>query len=211
MNIASLSSLKHRTVLAALASAAVFLPSVQAAPTVGEPAPAFTAVDATGKNIALDQYRGKTVVLEWTNHECPYVKKHYESNNIQTLQKEAAAQGVVWLSVISSAPGNQGYVQGADALRLTKERGAAPANVLLDPKGDLGRLYNARTTPHLFIIDASGKLVYQGGIDDKPTSAKADLKDAKNFVRAALSDIAGKRAVSTPVSQPYGCSVKYAS
>ncbi len=182
-----------------------------AAPVVGQAAPTFKAVDSNGKTLSLEQYRGKTVVLEWTNHECPYVKKHYDSNNMQTLQKEATSQGVVWLSVISSAPGKQGYVDAANANRLTKERGAAPSSVLLDPSGELGKLYNARTTPHLFVIDPAGKLVYAGGIDDKPTSAQSDLAGAKNYVRAALSDLAAKRPVTTAVSQPYGCSVKYTS
>ena len=182
-----------------------------AAPAVGQAAPVFKAVDSNGQALSLDQYIGKTVVLEWTNHECPYVKKHYESSNMQTLQKEATTQGVVWLSVISSAPGEQGYVKAADANRLSKERGAAPSRVLLDPSGVLGKLYNARTTPHMFVIDPAGKLVYMGGIDDKPTAAKSDLAKAKNYVRSALGDLTAKRPVATPVSQPYGCNVKYAS
>ena len=182
-----------------------------AAPAVGQAAPVFNAVDSNGQALSLDQYIGKTVVLEWTNHECPYVKKHYESSNMQTLQKEATTQGVVWLSVISSAPGEQGYVKAADANRLSKERGAAPSRVLLDPSGVLGKLYNARTTPHMFVIDPAGKLVYMGGIDDKPTAAKSDLAKAKNYVRSALGDLTAKRPVATPVSQPYGCNVKYAS
>jgi len=182
-----------------------------AAPAIGQPAPTFKSVDSNGQAVSLDQYRGKTVVLEWTNHECPFVKKHYGSNNMQTLQKEAASQGVVWLSIISSAPGQQGFVNAADANRLSKERGAAPAHILLDPSGELGRLYNARTTPHMFVIDPAGTLVYMGGIDDKPTAQPADLATAKNYVRSALGDLSAKRAVATPVSQPYGCSVKYTS
>ncbi len=205
----------RRAVVASVAAvaAAFSLTSLtaSAAPAVGQAAPAFKAVDSNGQSLSLDQYLGKTVVLEWTNHECPYVKKHYESSNMQALQKEATAQGVVWLSVISSAPGEQGFVKAADANRLSKERGAAPTRVLLDPSGVLGKLYNARTTPHMFVIDAAGKLVYMGGIDDKPTAAKSDLAKAKNHVRAALGDLTAKRPVATPVSQPYGCNVKYAS
>jgi peroxiredoxin len=182
-----------------------------AAPATGQAAPAFKAVDSNGQTLSLDQYRGKTVILEWTNHQCPYVKKHYESNNMQALQKETTAQGVVWLSIISSAPGKEGFLQAADANRLSKERGAAPTRILLDPSGELGHLYSARTTPHMFVIDPAGKLVYMGGIDDKPTADKSDLAKAKNLVRAALSDLGANRPVATPVSQPYGCSVKYAS
>lgn len=200
-------------VVAAAMTAALSLtsPTAAAGLAVGQAAPVFKAVDSNGQTLSLDQYLGKTVILEWTNHECPYVKKHYESNNMQTLQKEATTQGVVWLSVISSAPGEQGYVKAADANRLSKERGAAPSQILLDPSGELGRLYNARTTPHMFVIDPAGKLVYMGGIDDKPTAAKSDLAKAKNYVRAALGDLTAKRPVATPVSQPYGCNVKYAS
>jgi len=182
-----------------------------AAPETGKPAPDFSATDANGKTVKLSDYKGKTVVLEWTNNECPYVAKHYSSNNMQTLQKEAAAKGVVWLSIISSAPGEQGFVKGEQANALTKARRAAPSDVLLDPEGKVGHLYDARTTPHMFIVDAKGTLVYMGGIDDKATTNPSDIKTAKNFVRAALDNIAAGKPVENAVTRPYGCSVKYSS
>jgi peroxiredoxin len=207
MSISSLVS--RRGVLAAAMLSTLVAVDVSAAPAIGQPAPAFKAVDSAGKPVTLEQYRGKTVVLEWTNHECPYVRKHYESGNMQSLQKEATGSGVVWLSIVSSAPGEQGYVKGPQADQLTKSRSAAPTSVLLDPAGTVGKLYDARTTPHMYVIDAAGKLVYMGGIDDKATSDKVDIKTAKNLVRAALADVAAGRAVATPVSRPYGCNVKY--
>ena len=182
-----------------------------AEPEIGKPAPSFSAVDSNGKTHQLSDYRGKIVVLEWTNHECPYVKKHYGGGNMQALQKEARKAGVVWLTIVSSAPGKQGYVEPAEANALTASRNAAPTAVLLEPGGDIGRAYGARTTPHMYIIDAAGVLRYKGGIDDKPTSNPADIPGAKNFVRAALADLASGDEVRTPVSRPYGCSVKYGS
>ena len=186
-------------------------PVAAAAPVIGQSAPAFTGTDTAGRKISLEQFRGKIVVLEWTNPDCPYVRKHYGSGNMQALQKEATATGVVWLSIYSSAPGTQGFVQPAEADRLTQSRNAAPTDVLLDPTGDIGHLYNARTTPHMFVIDTTGKLVYMGGIDDKPTTSKSDIPGATNYVRAALQDLASGRPVATPVTRPYGCSVKYSS
>lgn len=180
-----------------------------ATPKVGEPAPAFSATDSNGKTVKLSDYNGKYVVLEWTNDGCPFVKKHYGSGNMQSTQKDAVAQGAVWLSVVSSAPGKQGYVDGADANRLTKDRGAAPTAVLLDPRGDLGRLYEAKTTPHLFVIDKSGKLIYAGAIDSVASSDPEDIKDSTNYVKAALAESAAGKPVSHPVTKPYGCSVKY--
>lgn len=181
------------------------------APQVGKPAPEFSAVDANGKTVKLSDFRGKIVILEWTNDGCPYVKKHYGSGNMQSLQKDAAAKGAVWLTIISSAPGMQGYVDGPAANELTKSRGASPAAVLLDPKGAVGHLYDARTTPHMFIVNKDGALAYMGGIDDKPTSNPDDIKSAKNYVRAALDEVAAGKPVSEAVTRPYGCSVKYAS
>ncbi len=180
-----------------------------AAPEVGKPAPDFSAVDSNGKPVKLGDYRGKTVVLEWTNDACPYVKKHYSSNNMQTLQKEAAAKGIVWLTVISSAPGTHGYVTGDEANKLTEMRGAAPAAIILDPEGALGHLYDARTTPHMFIVNGEGTLVYMGGLDDKATTDAGDIKAAKNYVRAALDNLAAGSPVENAVTRPYGCSVKY--
>jgi peroxiredoxin len=176
---------------------------------IGKPAPDFSGTDSTGKPVKLGDLKGKTVVLEWTNHDCPYVVKHYSGGNMQALQKEAAAQGVVWLSIISSAPGEQGHVDGKRADDLTAKRGAAPTAVVLDPSGSIGRLYDARTTPHMFVIDRTGVLQYMGGIDDKATSNAADIKTSKNYVRLALASVAKGEKVADAVTRPYGCSVKY--
>lgn len=184
--------------------------SAGANPVIGQPAPAFTATTADGAALALSSLRGKTVVLEWTNHDCPFVKKHYESGNIPALQKDAAAKGYVWLQVISSAPGKQGHVDGATAIRLNKERGATPANTLLDPEGKLGRLYGAQTSPHLFIIDPAGTLIYKGGIDSIPSAKKEDLAKADSYLRLAFADLAAGRKIAQASTQPYGCSIKYA-
>ena len=180
-----------------------------AAPQIGQPAPDFTATDSNGKTVKLSDFRGKTVVLEWTNDGCPYVKKHYSTDNMQTLQKEAAAKGIIWLTVISSAPGMQGYVTGEEANKLTQERGAVPTAVVLDPEGTADRLYDARTTPHMFIVNGAGTLVYMGGVDDKATLDTADLQTAKNYVRAALGNLAAGVPVEPAITRPYGCSVKY--
>lgn len=182
-----------------------------AAPKVGEAAPDFSAIDSKGNPVKLGDYKGKTVVLEWTNHDCPYVRKHYGSGNMQSLQKETTAKDIVWLTVISSAPGEQGYVSGAEADRLTADRSAVPSAVLLDPDGKIGRLYDARTTPHMYIVKADGTLAYNGAIDDKPTSDVADIKTAKNLVRSALDAIAAGKPVDPTVTRAYGCSVKYKS
>ena len=183
--------------------------SAGAAPRVGEPAPDFTGVDTQSKTHRLADYRGKTVVLEWTNHDCPYVRKHYSAGNMQEQQREAAAQGVIWLSVISSAPGQQGHVSPAEADELTRARQAAPHAVLLDPEGRIGRAYGAKTTPHLYLIDEAGKLVYMGGIDSITTADPADIPQATQYVRVALKERAAGQPISAPVTRPYGCSVKY--
>ena len=179
------------------------------APEVGKPAPDFSGLDSNGKSVKLSDYRGKTVVLEWTNDGCPYVKKHYSSNTMQALQKDAAEKGIVWLTIISSAPGTQGYVTGDEANQLTQIRGAAPTAVILDPEGEIGHLYDARTTPHMFIVNGEGALVYLGGIDDKATTEVEDIKTARNYVRAALDDLAAGAPIENAVTRPYGCSVKY--
>jgi peroxiredoxin len=190
---------------AALAGAALAREPVQP----GKPAPDFTAVDSTGKTVSLSSLKGKTVVLEWTNHECPYVMKHYGTGTMQQLQKDATGKGVVWLSVISSAPGAQGYVQGLEADKLTAERKAAPTAVLLDAKGTVGRLYGATTTPHMFVVDPAGTLAYMGGIDDKASTSRETIKTAKPYVREALAAMAAGKPVSPASTRPYGCSVKY--
>ena len=178
---------------------------------IGQPAPDFTALDTSGKPVTLSELKGKTVVLEWSNHDCPYVVKHYASGNMQAIQKDAAKDGVVWLTVISSAAGEQGNVTPQAADRLTKSRSAAPAAVLLDPEGKIGRQYEARTTPHMYVVDKAGALQYMGGIDDKPTSNAADIKTAKPYVRLALAAVAKGEKVADAVTKPYGCSIKYKS
>ena len=180
-----------------------------AAPAIGQPAPAFTVKDGAGQTRSLAEFKGKTVVLEWTNDGCPYVQKHYKSGAMQGLQKSAAKDGVVWLTLISSAPGKQGYLEGAQARGWKATNGAGSTALLLDPTGQVGHAYEAKTTPHMYIVDKTGKVVYMGGIDDKPTADPASLKGANNYVSAALSDIKAGRAVSTPVSKPYGCTIKY--
>lgn len=180
-----------------------------AAPDVGKPAPAFSATDTTGKTWVLDDLKGTPVILEWTNHDCPYVVKHYGAGNMQALQREAAEAGYVWLSIISSAPGKQGHVSADQADELTASRNAAPTAVLLDADGTIGKAYGARTTPHMFIIDETGTLVFMGGIDDKPTTNPADIEGADNYIRMAMADRAAGKPVQQEVTRPYGCSVKY--
>jgi hypothetical protein len=197
--------------LNALLAATVFGLSTAAvaAPKVGAPAPDFTVTDSQGKTHSLSQYRGKPVVLEWTNHDCPFVVKHYKSGNMQSLQKAASEKDVVWLTLISSAPGKQGHVSGAKADELTASRNAAPAAVLFDPDGKVGRAYDARTTPHMYIIDPKGALVYMGGIDSIPSADPADIPKATPYVKVALDEVLAGKPVSDPVTRPYGCSVKY--
>lgn len=193
--------------IAALAVAAA--PGAALAVKVGEPAPAFTATDSNGKQVALSQFKGKYVVLEWHNQSCPFVVKHYGSGNLQRLQKEWTAKQVVWLALISSAPGKQGFVDGKGANQDMQEHSAAPTATLLDPKGEVGRLYGAKTTPHMFVINPQGQLIYNGAIDDKPSPDPADIPGAKNYVAQALSEAMAGKPVSQPTTPPYGCSVKY--
>jgi len=177
----------------------------------GDPAPDFKGVDSNGKVQTLAQYRGKYVVLEWANKGCPFEQKHYKSGNMERLQREWTAKGVVWLSVISSAPGQDGYVTPPEENDYLRTMKAAPSAAILDPSGTIGRLYSAKTTPDVFVIDPQGKLVYEGAIDDQPTPDPASLKDAKNYVSAALEASMAGRPVETPVTRSYGCSVKYAN
>ncbi|MGQ9471229.1 MAG: thioredoxin family protein [Candidatus Aminicenantales bacterium] len=176
---------------------------------VGEPAPDFTGVDANGQSHSLSTYQGKIVVLEWFNHECPFVQKHYNSGNMQKLQKDYTAKGVIWFSIISSAPGKQGYLTPEQAGALMKEKKAAPTAVILDPEGKIGRLYDAKVTPHMFIIDQKGVLVYNGGIDNIRSTNIEDIPKAINYVAQALEEILAGKEVSVKTSQPYGCTVKY--
>jgi peroxiredoxin len=194
------------TATAALAAASG---RAAAAAAIGQPAPSFTAGATNGSNVSLAEHRGKIVVLEWTNHECPYVRKHYETGNMQALQKEAKAKDVVWLTIISSAPGEQGHVTAAQADELTRSRQAVPTAVLLDPRGTVGRLYDAKVTPHMYVIDPKGVLMYAGAIDDRPTTRRADVQTAQNYVRVALAAVMAGQPVKTPVTRAYGCTVKY--
>lgn len=182
---------------------------VLAAPETGKPAPGFTAVDSNGKSHKLSDFSGKTVVLEWTNHDCPFVKKFYGAGKMQEYQRTATADGVVWLSVISSAPGKEGHVTPAKANELTQSRKAAPTAVLMDEKGTLGQLYGAKTTPHMFVIDSKGVLAYAGAIDSIKSTDAADIASATNYVMQALGEVKAGKAVSVPSTQAYGCSVKY--
>jgi peroxiredoxin len=177
---------------------------------VGEPAPDFAATDTNGNVHKLSEYQGKFVVLEWTNRGCPYTQKHYNSGNMQRLQREWTSRGVVWFTVISSAPGKQGYVTASEENAYLKQANAAPTAVLLDPAGTLGHLYDAKTTPHIFIINPKGALIYNGAIDDRPTTDVSDVNGAKNYVSIALEEAISGKPVSNPTSRPYGCSVKYA-
>jgi hypothetical protein len=199
-----------KNMLTAFAALAVIAAPASAAPVVGKPAPNFKLANANGKPVSLSDYRGKTVVLEWNNPGCPFVKKHYDSGNMQAAQAAATKDGVVWLTINSSAAGKQGHMNGAEANAFVSKSGARPSAYLLDPRGVVGKVYDAKTTPHMYIVNKAGTLVYAGGIDDKPTPNPADIKGARNHVLAALSEIKAGKAVSVPTSRPYGCSVKYA-
>jgi peroxiredoxin len=206
--------LTRQAVIAGLALAGFALAAgpalAQSAAKVGAPAPAFQAVDVEGKTRSLSEFAGKTVILEWTNHDCPYVRKHYNSATMQTLQKDMAKEGIVWLSIISSPPGEQGHVDAARAKALTAERDAAPAGVLLDPKSTVARAYGAQTTPHMYIIDPKGRLAYMGAIDDKPSASAASLNGAKSYIRQAVAELKAGKPVSEASTKAYGCFVKYA-
>jgi hypothetical protein len=195
--------------IAALAACALPVVLRAAPPAVGQPAPAFALPDTNGQVHSLAALKGKTVVLEWVNHGCPFVQKHYGSGNLQRLQKAAAADGVVWFSICSSAAGKQGHLSPAEWNQTTADKGAAPAAVLLDADGTVGHLYHATNTPQLFVINSAGVLVYAGAIDSIPSARPADIAGAQNYVAAALTDVKAGRPVATPVTKPYGCSVKY--
>lgn len=180
-----------------------------AAPSVNAAAPGFIGIDSNGTAVSLAQFAGQPVVLEWTNDGCPFVGKWYSSSAMQDLQRQAAAMGAVWLSIISSPPGEQGHVDGRQANELTRTRNAAPAHVLLDPEGRIGRIYAASVTPHMFIVDAGGKLIYAGGADSIPTTRTDDLARATPYVRDALTALAAGKPIVNAVTRPYGCAVKY--
>lgn len=198
-----------RTTISTAALLCAALPAM-AAPAIGQAAPAFTAVDSKGKQHNLADFKGKVVVLEWTNHDCPYVKKHYQAN-MQDLQKQAKDAGVVWLSVISSAPGEQGHVDGKKADELTASRNASPTAVLLDPQGTIGKAYDARTTPHMYVIDPKGVLRYAGGIDSIASARVEDLQKASPLFKTAMQAVVKGETVAQATTRPYGCNVKYKS
>jgi peroxiredoxin len=178
--------------------------------TVGDQAPDFTGIDSHGHSRKLSDYRGKFVVLEWHNSGCPFTQKHYDSGNMQRLQKEWTEKGVVWLTVISSSPGEQGYVTADQENEYMQKMHAAPTAALLDAKGDIGHLYGAKTTPHMFVIDPQGRLIYNGAIDNKATTDASDINGAKNYVSEALQQAKAGQPVAVATTRPYGCSVKYA-
>ncbi|HET9182222.1 MAG TPA: redoxin domain-containing protein [Candidatus Angelobacter sp.] len=176
---------------------------------VGDPAPNFSAIDNHGKVQKLSAYHGKYVVLEWHNQGCPYTRKHYESGNMQRLQKKWTDKGVIWFTVISSAPGTQGFVTPTQENDYLKKMNAAPTAVLMDMTGNLGSLYDAKTTPEMFVISPNGAVIYEGALDDRPTKDQKDITGAKNYVDAALSQAMANQLVTNATTRPYGCSVKF--
>lgn len=196
------------TIFAMFSTAAIGQTHAETA-RIGANAPSFTGTDSHGKREALDQFRGKFVVLEWHNQGCPFTRKHYESGNMQSLQKQWTAKGVVWLTVVSSAPGQQGYVTADQENAYLAKMHAAPTAALLDPDGKIGRMYDAKTTPDMYVINPQGVLIYEGAIDNRPTPDQADIQGAENYVNEALIQAMAGKAVATPYTRSYGCSVKY--
>jgi peroxiredoxin len=180
-----------------------------AAPQVGQPAPEFTLTDSNGQSHNLSDFKGKFVVLEWLNHGCPFVKKHYDGGNMQGLQKEYTGKDVVWLSIVSSAPGKQGHMSPEETNKTKEEKGSAATAILIDEDGTVGKLYDAKVTPELYVINPEGTLVYMGAIDDKKSVDAADVAGAKNFVKQALDEAMSGQPVSEATTTAYGCSVKY--
>jgi peroxiredoxin len=203
----------NRAIVYLLAAMVIMLPlvvtSAKAAIEIGKPAPDFEASDIKGEQFKLSNHKGKIVVLEWTNHECPFVGKHYSSGNMQETQKTAMSKGAEWVTIVSSAPGRQGHTDAAQAAKILEEAGANPTAKILDESGEIGKLYGARTTPHMFVIDKQGNLAYAGAIDDNSSPKPETIKDAKNYVLAALDEVMAGKAVSTPQTEAYGCAVKY--
>ena len=187
----------------------ILVGSAHAQVATGDIAPLFTLMDTNGQEVSLDQYKGKFVVLEWFNYDCPFVVKHYSQGNMQGLQKKYTAKDVVWLAINSSAEGKQGHYPPEQMNALAKERGAAPTAILLDPTGKVGQMYGAKTTPHMFVIDPKGAVVYQGAIDDKPSADPADIATSVNFLSKALDEAMAGKAVEQTTTKSYGCSVKY--
>jgi peroxiredoxin len=180
-----------------------------AAVEVGQKAPDFEAVDVEGNAVKLSDYEGQPVVIEWTNHQCPFVVKHYDSGNMQKTQKEAMEKGAAWIAVVSSAPGKQGHIDAEKAGEIIKNSGAHVSHKILDESGEIGKMYDAKTTPHMFVVDAEGMVAYAGAIDSIPSADKADVAEAENYVLAAIDSLNAGEPVETAETQPYGCSVKY--
>lgn len=199
-----------RLALASLVAFGASAGTALAAPKIGEPAPEFTLTDADGKSHSLSDFRGRTVVLEWTNHDCPFVKKHYDGENMQAQQREATGSDVVWLVLNSSAPGLQGNVSAEEAKAIAARWNKAHTAYLFDTDGTVGRAYDAKVTPHMYVIDAEGVLVYNGAIDSIRSADPADIPEALQYVRTGLGELASGQAISNPLTQPYGCSIKYA-
>jgi peroxiredoxin len=199
--------MKHilKSILALLVAAGTAV----AAPQVGQPAPEFTLTDSNGKSHNLSDFKGKFVVLEWLNHGCPFVKKHYDGGNMQGLQKEFTGKDVVWLSIISSAPGKQGHMSPEETNKTKEEKGSAATAILNDEDGTVGKLYDAKVTPELYVINPEGTLIYMGAIDDKKSVEPADVAGAKNYVKQALDEAVAGKPVSEPTTTAYGCGIKY--
>jgi peroxiredoxin len=196
------------TLFTSLIGTAVFATDV---PSIGSNAPDFSLTDANGKTHSLSQYKGKYVVLEWFNPECPFVKKHYGSNNMQNLQKEFTDKGVVWLTINSNAPGTQGSLTAEEAQKILASWKTHETALLLDPEGNAGRAYGAKNTPNMVVINPDGKVIYHGAIDNKATPNPSDIPNSTNYVKAALDESLAGKSVATPETKPYGCSVKYKS
>ena len=199
----------RRMLLLGSAALAALPATAFAASDLGKPAPAFAATASNGKPWSLDQLKGKVVVLETTNRDCPYVGTHYRAGNMQTQPREAAARGEIWLTVDASAPGEQGFVTAGEANDTVKKNSAAPAAVLLDPQSRIARAYGATVTPHMYVIDASGVLVYKGGVDSIPSSNVNDIPKARQYVRVALDEVLAGKPVTDASTRPYGCTLKY--
>lgn len=199
----------RRALFSLALSAAV--PIAFAAPSVGQPAPDFTLKDATGKSVKLSDFRGKYVVLEWTNPGCPYVRKHYDSGNMAATQQDAAGKGVVWLSVNSTEQASGDYLEPAKLVAWQQQRKVQPTATLMDEEGTAGKAYGARTTPHMYMVDPQGRLVYAGGIDSIPSSNPDDIRKATNYVKQAVAEASAGKPISTATTRPYGCSIKYKS
>lgn len=198
-----------KRIITTLLSVTALAATTLAAPQVGTPAPEFTAKDSNGQPHRLADFKGKFVVLEWLNHGCPFVKKHYDSGNMQKLQKEFTGKDVVWLSIVSSAPGKAGHMSAEDTNKAKDEKGAAPTAIILDEDGTIGKLYGATVTPEMFVINPEGVLIYAGAIDDKRSTDPADVATSKNLVAQALNEALAGKPVSEATSKAYGCSVKY--